>query len=79
MPMYEFSCRKCGNVFEELFFSSKIDLKEINCPACNSGRIERLMSAPASTLSSGCDDCSASSCSGCSTAPAAQAPRSGMT
>ncbi|MCP4723846.1 MAG: zinc ribbon domain-containing protein, partial [bacterium] len=74
MPMYEFSCKKCGNQFEELFFTTNIDLKEINCPACSSNRIERLMSATASTLSSGCDSCSASSCSGCSTAPATPMP-----
>ena len=41
MPLYEFTCRKCGHVFEELLSASESDDKNLKCPACNSARVEK--------------------------------------
>ena len=51
MPIYEFKCKKCGNVFEYLQFKSN----EINapCPACGDNNGEKLLSTFSSIASSG--------------------------
>lgn len=43
MPIYEFRCIECGDVFERLFMYSdeKVDLC---CPRCTSESIERVVS-----------------------------------
>ena len=43
MPIYEFHCPSCGKAFERLV---RGDTK-VRCPACESTKVERLMSAPA--------------------------------
>ncbi len=43
MPIYEFKCMDCGNVFEELV----MDGEDVKCPSCGSSRCEKLISAPA--------------------------------
>ncbi len=48
MPLFEFKCKKCGNQFEELVFSSSGD-EEIKCPKCGSVKVEKQMSTFAST------------------------------
>ena len=53
MPMYEFKCAKCGDVFEELIRNSK-DNDDAQCPGCGSHDIERVLSSfSVSTGSSG--------------------------
>lgn len=42
MPMYEYSCQKCEHTFEALVF----DGDKVECPECNSTRLERLISLP---------------------------------
>ncbi|MBC15818.1 MAG: transcriptional regulator [Desulfovibrio sp.] len=42
MPIYEYTCRECGNEFEELVFSSTALPP---CPKCASENVEKLMSA----------------------------------
>ena len=42
MPIYDFSCRACGNVFEAL-----VRKDEPACPQCASKDLERLVSLPA--------------------------------
>ena len=44
MPLYEYECEKCGKYFEKIEKLGGPHLKK--CPSC-SGRVERLMSAPA--------------------------------
>jgi putative FmdB family regulatory protein len=46
MPMYDYRCRKCGTIFEELVFSSATPDEEIACPQCHERQAERLLSAP---------------------------------
>jgi len=42
MPIYEFSCQKCGAQFELLVRRTT----ELACPECNNTSLERLMSLP---------------------------------
>ena len=45
MPMFEFCCRACGEVFEELLASGETGAPA--CPACGARETERRISAPA--------------------------------
>jgi putative FmdB family regulatory protein len=45
MPIYEYRCRNCNHVFEELVFSSLTKDEEIICPECGSNATEKMMSA----------------------------------
>jgi len=42
MALYEYKCKDCGTVAEQLVFSSE-DAPE--CPKCGSKKLEKLMSA----------------------------------
>jgi putative FmdB family regulatory protein len=42
MPIYEYSCKTCGEAFEQLVKSPDI---KINCPQCGGMEISRLFSA----------------------------------
>ena len=44
MPIYEFKCLKCRNLFELLILNDDPDV-EMKCPACRSEAFERVMSA----------------------------------
>lgn len=44
MPIYEYACKKCGKLFEELVFSAA-DEAAVACPACGAGEAKRCMSA----------------------------------
>ena len=45
MPLYEFTCRKCGHAFEELLTLAEADGGDVKCPACGSKRVEKGFSA----------------------------------
>ncbi|HEX7616522.1 MAG TPA: zinc ribbon domain-containing protein [Thermoanaerobaculia bacterium] len=47
MPLYEFTCRKCGATFEELVAAS-LDTLGVTCPECGSEKVEKLVSRFAS-------------------------------
>jgi len=66
MPIYEFECGKCKNVFETLF-TSRDDMSKVACPACNSKKTKKLMSTFGGKIGStssggGCGTCAATSC-----------------
>ncbi len=42
MPLFDYTCRSCGNEFEALVRGSTIP----TCPECKSADLERLMSLP---------------------------------
>jgi putative FmdB family regulatory protein len=52
MPIYEYACRGCGKVFEELIIR-RSDEAELACPDCGQHEVSRLMSRPAAAPSSG--------------------------
>lgn len=66
MPIYEFRCKNCGNIFEYLCFKSS-DRDQALCPKCGHKKSDLLMSAFSSTSSSstgkGANRASLSSCS----------------
>ncbi len=50
MPIREFRCSSCGNVFEELIMHSA-EMEELTCPKCGTPKVEQLMSSFAITSS----------------------------
>ncbi len=50
MPIYEFKCKKCGNVFEYLCFNSR-DEETAKCPSCGANNNEKLLSTFSSASS----------------------------
>lgn len=42
MPIFEYSCKACGNEFEALVRGEKVPA----CPACESTELEKLLSLP---------------------------------
>ncbi|MCS7149220.1 MAG: zinc ribbon domain-containing protein [Caldimicrobium sp.] len=71
MPIYEFQCKDCGEVFEELVLGS--NCQGVKCKRCKSSQISKLMSQVAfksggkfvSASGSACSSCSSGSCSSC--------------
>ncbi len=51
MPIYEYTCQKCGREFEELVSVSAE--KNPPCPSCNSEDTEKRLSAIGSTSGAG--------------------------
>ena len=52
MPMFDFKCGSCGNLFEELVFSSEIHNSEIKGPECGMFESKKQLSAPAVSVGS---------------------------
>ena len=44
MPIYEYRCKSCGEVFEQLVLGGGLD-DNLSCPKCGSKDIEKAMSA----------------------------------
>ena len=67
MPIYEFLCRPCGEVFEVLF-RSPFEKRKVRCPKCGGdevGRVFSTFSTGGGGGGGGCASCTASSCKGC--------------
>ncbi|MBN1982743.1 MAG: zinc ribbon domain-containing protein [Chitinivibrionales bacterium] len=69
MPIYEYQCKSCHHIFEELV--SKISNETRPCPSCSSPDTEKLMSAAGintrgkePACASTCPSVGASCCSG---------------
>ena len=46
MPSYDFQCKKCDKVWEELMSMKDFDnIKKLKCPACGSKKKDRLLGA----------------------------------
>lgn len=47
MPIYEFTCKKCKNNFEEMctFKEAEKNFSGVSCPGCKSKRIKKLVSS----------------------------------
>jgi putative FmdB family regulatory protein len=46
MPMFDYKCKNCDQLFEELVSSSTVSDSEITCPHCRARRAKRQLSAP---------------------------------
>lgn len=44
MPIYEFRCLKCGEIFELLKLKKEYEALAMRCPKCKSPEIERVLS-----------------------------------
>ncbi len=44
MPIYEFRCAQCGEIFEKLFMNSE-ENADLACPKCAAFTIEKVVSA----------------------------------
>ena len=64
MPIFEFKCNTCSQVFEEFVFTSNTDSAKIVCPECGTKDAEKLMSAFSSStgasVGSGAASCGSS-------------------
>jgi putative FmdB family regulatory protein len=61
MPLFEYQCKKCGHLFEELQKSASD--KPPKCPKCKSGRTERQLSTFSASIHEGGGGCDTGSCS----------------
>lgn len=52
MPIYEYVCRKCDKVFEELIVRTS-DEAELHCPVCHGEKVSRVLSRTAAGARSG--------------------------
>ena len=52
MPIFEFKCLDCGNLFELLILNEN-EQTEMKCPACHSEEFQRVMSTTSYTMSGG--------------------------
>ena len=52
MPIYEFLCKKCKIVFEEMHLSGN-DFGSVRCPECDGDNVEKQMSSFSASVSSG--------------------------
>ena len=43
MPIFEFRCSECGDIFEKIFLNSH-EKTDIKCPGCQSRTFERVVS-----------------------------------
>ncbi|MCX6826162.1 MAG: zinc ribbon domain-containing protein [candidate division Zixibacteria bacterium] len=60
MPIFEYICGKCGHQFEQLVFRAA---ESINCPACDSDSVSKLVSTFASNAFEGKGShCSSGNC-----------------
>jgi putative FmdB family regulatory protein len=53
MPIYEFRCLGCGNVFELLKLKKESEEAAMKCPKCKSEEVERILSTVNTIVSSG--------------------------
>ncbi|MFC1534241.1 zinc ribbon domain-containing protein [Thermodesulfobacteriota bacterium] len=52
MPIFEFRCIECGNIFEKLFMNSD-EKMDMACPDCKSESFERVVSGSNFAMGSG--------------------------
>lgn len=70
MPIYEFQCEDCGEIFEELVLGK---IEEIKCKKCKGYNVKKLISTVAfktggkfvSASGSACNTCKGKTCSSC--------------
>ena len=66
MPIYEYRCQECKNLFEAILTSTEASA-EVTCPKCGSGMVKKTISASSFRISSGSSSIPSGALSGCST------------
>ncbi len=56
MPIYEYQCRKCGNVFEKIQIG-KGEEERMTCPSCGADHPEKVLSSFSSKGSESSSSC----------------------
>ncbi len=64
MPIYEYRCDQCRNLFEILATSTTVG-GEISCPKCGSPKVKKTISASSFRISSGGSAIPSGALSGC--------------
>lgn len=44
MPFYDYECKKCNKIFDEMVSIAKVDKFKASCPDCKSKKTQRLIS-----------------------------------
>ncbi|MCP5045996.1 MAG: zinc ribbon domain-containing protein [bacterium] len=52
MPIYEYKCEDCGS-FSEILVKNRANVSSVTCPDCDSGNLEKLISAPGAVMTKG--------------------------
>ncbi|MBU0712061.1 zinc ribbon domain-containing protein [bacterium] len=63
MPVFDYKCKNCGKVYEELIMSCSIPDADVKCPECGSYQSVKQMSAP--SIGGSSSGSSANSGAGC--------------
>jgi len=66
MPIYEYRCQECKNLFEAILTSTETSA-EVTCPKCGSSAVKKTISASSFRISSGSSSIPSGALSGCST------------
>ena len=45
MPLFEFTCSKCGKTFEELLTLADLEAAVVTCPHCDATEVQRGLSS----------------------------------
>ena len=59
MPIYEYKCKKCGEI-TEILVRRESDEKSVSCKKCGSKKLEKIFSLFSS--GGGCSSCSSEKC-----------------
>ncbi|MBK6735097.1 MAG: zinc ribbon domain-containing protein [bacterium] len=62
MPLYEFTCTKCGKVFEELLSLAELEAGDLECPTCGAREVTRDLSTFATSGGEGGGGCRGGGC-----------------
>ena len=49
MPIYEYKCDDCGS-YSEILVKNRANASSVSCPDCDSGNLEKLISAPGAVM-----------------------------
>ncbi len=71
MPVYDYKCTDCNNVYDVYHKGPEI-IEDVICPACGSGKFKKLMSVPVVSIGSNSssssnlasDSCASGGCCG---------------
>ncbi|MCH8327529.1 MAG: zinc ribbon domain-containing protein [Candidatus Marinimicrobia bacterium] len=64
MPIYDYNCRQCDQVFSALVTSSSTPAGEITCPDCGHSDAEKLLSMRTAVMTGGSSGASAAASCG---------------